>query len=235
MSKTGLFRSIKALDVEAVASLLEARPALIRVTDDRRRNPLHFLCSLPTDQKTGTRSLALARRLLDAGLDINAPAFVEGAFQATPLWYAISRGGNLPLARFLLTHGSSPENCLWSAAFAENLQAIDLLVRSGARLDPVTEDETPFLGAIKWSRFVGAERMLRHGANVNFQNSKGLTALHLVLKKNSDRRHVEMLLRYGADPTIKAKDGKSPLDLVRDRRDKTYFTLLSRRQAAPSP
>jgi len=70
---------------------------------------------------------------------------------------------------------------------------------------------------------VGAERLLRHGANVNFQNSKG------------DRRHVEMRLRYGADPTIKAKDGKSPLDLVRDRRDKTYFTLLSRRQAAPSP
>ena len=235
MSKAALFRSIKALDVEAVASLLAARPALIRVTDDRRRNPLHFLCSLPAYPKIGTRSLALARHLLDAGLYVNAPAFVEGAFQATPLWYAISRGGNLPLARFLLTHGSSPENCLWAAAFAENLQAIDLLVRSGAHLDPVTEDETPFLGAIKWSRFVGAERMLRHGANVNFQNSKGLTALHLVLKKNSDRRHVEMLLRHSADPTIKAKDGKSPLDLVRNRRDKTYFTLLSRRQAAPPP
>jgi len=235
MSKAALCRSIKALDVEAVASLLEARPALIRVTDDRRRSPLHFLCSLPADPKTCARSLALARRLLDAGLDVNTPAFVEGAFQATPLWYAISRGRNLPLARFLLTHGSSPENCLWAAAFAENLEAIDLLVRSGARLDPVTEDETPFLGAIKWSRFVGAERLLRHGANVNFQNSKGLTALHLVLKKNSDRRHVEMLLRHGADPTIKAKDGKSPLDLVRNRRDKTYFTLLSRRQAAPSP
>ena len=106
---------------------------------------------------------------------------------------------------------------------------------AGVAVTQVTEDETPFLGAIKWSRFGAAERLLRHGANVNFQNSKGLTALHLILKKNSDRRHVEMLLRYGADPTIKAKDGKSPLDLVRDRRDKTYFTLLSRRQAAPSP
>jgi hypothetical protein len=234
MSKAALFRSIKALDVEAVAVLLETNPALIRVTDDRRRNPLHFLCSLPADPKTGPRSLALARRLLDAGLDVNAPAFVERAFQATPLWYAISRGRNLPLARFLLTRGSSPENCLWAAAFAENLEAIDLLVRSGASLDPVTEDETPFLGVIKWSRFVGAERLLRHGADVNFQNSKGVTALHLVLKKNSDRKHVEMLLRHGADPTIKGRDGKSPLDLVGNRRDKTYFTLLSRRQAAPS-
>jgi uncharacterized protein len=233
MSRTRLFRSIQTLDVEAVTSLIEARPDLLRATDDRRRNPLHFLCSLPADPKTSGRALALARRLLDAGLDVNAPAFVEGAFHATPLWYAISRGRNLPLAKLLLKRGSTPENSLWAAAFAENIEAIDLLVRSGATLDPVTEDETPFLGAIKWSRFVGAERLLRHGANVNFQNSKGLTALHLVLRKNSERRHVEMLLRHGADPTIKSRDGQSPLDLVRNRRDKTCFDLLTRRPTAP--
>jgi ankyrin repeat protein len=154
---------------------------------------------------------------------------MEGDFQATPLWYAISRGRNLPMARLLLERGSTPENAMWAAAFAEDVAAIELLVRSGASLDPVTEDETPFLLAIKWSRFVGAERMLRHGADVNFQNSKGQTALHLVLKKNSDRRHVEMLLRHGADPTLRSRDGRSPLDLVRNRRDKTLFTLLSRR------
>lgn len=235
MSKARLFRSIKALDVEAVTSLLEAHPDLLRVTDARRRNPLHFLCSLPADPKTSGRVLTLARRLLAAGLDVNAPAFGEGAFRATPLWYAISRGRNLPLAQLLLAHGSTPENSLWAAAFAENVKAIDLLVRSGAKLDPVTEDETPFLGAIKWSRFVGAERLLRHGANVNFQNSKGLTALHLVLKKNSDRKHVEMLLRHGADPTIKSRDGKSPLDRVRNRRDKTYVNLLQARRPDVPP
>jgi ankyrin repeat protein len=232
MSKTRLFQAIKALDVDAVAALLEATPELIRVTDDRRRSPLHFLCSLPADPETSSRSLALARRLLDAGLDVNAPAFVEGVFQATPLWYAISRGQNLPLARFLLKHGSTPENSLWAAAFADNVEAIDLLVKSGASLDPVAEDETPFLGAIKWSRFTAAERLLRHGANVNFQNSKGVTALHMVLKKNSDRKHVEMLLRHGADPTIRSKDGKTSLDLVARRRDKTYFDLLSRKGPA---
>jgi uncharacterized protein len=232
MSKTRLFQAIKALDVDAVAALLDAQPELIRVIDDRRRNPLHFLCSLPADPRTSTRALALARRLLDAGLDVNAPAFVEGVFQATPLWYAISRGSNLPLARFLLKHGSTPENSLWAAAFAENLPAIDLLVKSGASLDPVTEDETPFLSAIKWSRFTAAERLLRHGASVNFQNSKGVTALHMVLKKNSDRKHVEMLLRHGADPTIRSKDGKTSLDLVARRRDKTYVDLLSRKGPA---
>ena len=229
MSKTRLFAAIRALDVEAVPRLFGAQPDLLRVTDDRRRNPLHFLCSLPADPKTSARALTLARRLLDAGIDVNVPAFVEGAFQATPLWYAISRGRNLPMARLLLERGSSPENALWAAAFAADVEAIDLLVRHGASLDPVAEDETPFLGAIKWSRFTAAERLLKHGADVNFQNSKGLTALHMVLKKNSDRRHVEMLLRHGADPTLRSRDGKNPLDLVRNRRDKTLFTLLSRR------
>ena len=229
MSKTRLFAAIKALDFEAVTRLFGAQPDLLRVTDGRCRNPLHFLCSLPADPKTSDRALTLACRLLAAGIDVNVPAFVEGAFEATPLWYAISRGRNLPMARLLLERGSSPENALWAAAFAEDVEAIDLLVRDGASLDPVAEDETPFLGAIKWSRFTAAERLLKHGADVNFQNSKGLTALHMVLKKNSDRRHVEMLLRHGADPTLRSRDGKSPLDLVRNRRDKTLFTLLSRR------
>jgi hypothetical protein len=43
-----------------------------------------------------------------------------------------------------------------------------------------------------------------------------------------------MLLRHGADPTITSQDGKSPLDLVRNRRDKTYFNLLSSSRARPS-
>ena len=110
------------------------------------------------------------------------------------------------------------------------METIDLLVRHGASIDPVTEDETPFLSAIKWSHFAAAERLLHHGANVNFQDSKGVTALHLVLKKDSAPPHVAMLMRHGADPTIKSKDGKSPLDLVARRRDKTYLTILSGRR-----
>ncbi len=36
-------------------------------------------------------------------------------------------------------------------------------------------------------------------------------------------------MRHGADPALRARDGKSPLDLVARRRDKTYFDLLTRR------
>jgi len=206
MSKTRLFQSVKSLNLDAVAFLLEAHPELTRVRDERGRNALHLVCSLERNDKTTSRSLKLAEYLLGAGIDVNAPAFVEGAFEATPLWYAISRGRNLPMAKLLLK-------------------------QQGASVDPVTEDETPLLGAIKWSCFAAAERLLRHGANPNFQDSKGVTALHLVLKKNSERKHVEMLLRHGADPRLRNREGISPLDMVERRRDKTYFNLLSARRS----
>ncbi len=228
MSKTRLFHSIKSLDREAVADLLAAHPELKQVKDQRRRNALHFLCSLPADSRR-ERSLELARYLLGIGFGINEPAFVEGPFQATPLWYAISRGRNLPLAKLLLKKGSTPEHCLWAAGFKDDVEAIDLLIKHGARIDPVAEDETPFLGAIKWSHFAAAERLLRHGANVNFQDSKRMTALHYLVRKNSERKHIEMLLRHGADPTLENAEGKSPLDLVAKRRDKTLFELFSKR------
>jgi ankyrin repeat protein len=229
MSKTRLFQAIKSLDAGAVGALLEARPELGQVKDEHRRNALHLLCSLPGSEKTRGRSLALAERLVGFGFSIDEPAFVEGPFKATPLWYAISRGRNLPLARWLLKKGSTPEYCLWSAGFQDNVEAIDLLVGSGARVDPVAEDETPFLGAIKWSRFAAAERLLHHGANVNFRNSKGMTALHFLLKKKSDRKHITMLLGHGADPTIRNAEGTSPREMVAHRRDHTLFDLLSSR------
>jgi ankyrin repeat protein len=215
-----------------VAALLAADPALLGAVDDRRRTPLHFLCSLPPAPRAPDRATRLARLLLEAGADIDAPAFTEGAWQATPLWYAVSRGENVAMSRFLLRQGAKPENCLWAAAFRNDVETIDLLVKHGATVDPVTEDETPFLSAVKTSHFAAAERLLRHGANVNFQDSKGLTALHYTLRKDTAPKHVEMLVRHGADPSLRAKDGKSALDLVARRRDRTYLDLLTRPQRA---
>jgi len=233
MSKTQLARSIKALDLPVVKGLLEADLKLRDVRDERGRNALHLLCAQPSSEKTVARSLKLAEYLLDAGFDVNRPAFVEGtAFKATPLWFSLSRGRSIALARLLLKRGSSPEYCLWTAGFSDDPEAIDLLVKSGATIDPVAEDETPFFGAIRWSRFRAAERLLQHGANVNYQNSKGTTALHLLLKKNSDRKYVLMLVRHWADPSLHDKQGVSPLDMVAKRRDKTYFELFSKRRSA---
>ena len=69
----------------------------------------------------------------------------------------------------------------------------------------------------------------RRRPDTGSDRSKGLTALHFLLRKNSDRKHIAMLLGYGAGPTIRNAEGKSPLDMVAHRRDDTLFDLFSKR------
>jgi hypothetical protein len=54
------------------------------------------------DQGKAADSIKTAEVLADTGLSINQEAFTEGKWKATPLWFAIARGRNLPLAEYLL-------------------------------------------------------------------------------------------------------------------------------------
>src|SRR5262249_14352172 len=173
-------------------------------------------------------SVKTAGVLLRRGLDVNREAFSEGSWKATPLWYSIARGQNLALAKLLLKRGSDPNHCLWAAAFNNDLDAIRLLVAHGADVNAVAEDETPFLGAIKWSRFRGAKELLRLGADVNFQDSKGMTALHYMLKKKSDKRHFRVLIERGARLDIPDRKGVAAADLMRRSRDPEFRAMAER-------
>ena len=166
-----------------------------------------------------------AQVLLDAGLDVNREAFREGRWKATPLWYAISRGQNLTLARALLKAGANPNYCLWAAAFRDHVDAIRLLARSGAVIDDPASPKTPFLEAVQWSRFRAAETLLKLGADVNFQDDQGMTALHYMLKKSSDKKHVRMVIRYGARGDLKNAAGVTGAEILLRKRDRDLRVL----------
>ena len=220
-SKTKLLALIRSLKWKEADAALEESPELLAYRDERGRNWLHIACGVSVkDGKRNARDVVkMADVLLKRGLDINQPAFTEGSWHATPLWYAIGRGENLPLAKYLLDHGSSPNHCLWAAAFLNNLPAIRLLIERGANANAVTEDESPFLFAIKWSHFEAAEELLKHGADPNYRDSKGMTALHYMLKKSSDAKHFRMLLRYGLRGDIGDKAGLTAIDIMRRKKD----------------
>ena len=74
---------------------------------------------------TAGESIRTADVLLDAGIDIDAPAFVEGSWRATPRY------------------------CMWAAVNRGNAAAIRLLVRSGAD-DPTNEEGPPLLAAVDY-------------------------------------------------------------------------------------
>lgn len=225
---TELVKKFRWKDVERG---LDENPALAAYRDERGRNWLHLCCSIDVKAKRALPvkdGIKLAERLLARGFDMNAPAFTEGSWRATPLWYAIGRGHNLELAKFLLERGCDPNHCLWAAVFNDDYAAMKLLAKHGADLESVAEDTTPLLGAVKWSRFDGARVLLELGADPNFQDSKEMTALHYMLKKGSEKKHLRMLIEHGARGDVPNKDGVTAAQIMMKKRDPDYRALAAR-------
>ena len=61
-----------------------------------------------------------------------------------------------------------------------------------------------------------------HGADVNCQDPKGMTALHYMLKKGSDKKFFEMLIAHGARGDIKNNDGVMAAELMRKKKDPQF-------------
>jgi uncharacterized protein len=106
--------------------------------------------------------------------------------------------------------------------------AIEALLKAGADLQEVDKNGvTPLHHAVRFRSPAAVETLLKHGAQVN-QTCKrsGSTPLHRAVtstgapstagKDAQARQIVEILLRFGADPTIKNKLGKTPTDYVRN-------------------
>lgn len=233
ISKTAMLSLVRSFRWAEMDRAIAGHPGLLTVRDRRGRNWLHICCSVePNPAKLkAADSVRAADILLRRGLDINREAFSEGNWKATPLWYAIARGRNLRLAEYLLKHGSNPNYCLWAAAFNNDLEAIRLLVRHGASINDVAEDETPFLAAVKWSRFRAAEELLKHGADANYRDPHGMTALHYMLKKGSDKRYVAMLIAHGARGDIPNKEGATAVEIMSRKKDPDSRKMARRLKA----
>ncbi len=226
-SKTRLTEQVKAFDAAGVLAGLDARPDLIPVRDDRGRGWLHLIAAQPAegDARKQAASVELAKGLLARGLDIDDAAFTEGPngeWRATPLWFAVSRGRNLTLARFLLEQGCDPDHCLFAAAWNHDVEAIRLLRKHGA---PLRKDV--FVEAVGWSRFTAAEEFLRQGADPDAIDGKGRTALHMMLAKGTPPEHIAMVLGFGARTDIPDAEGRTVADVLKRKKDPAYRALLS--------
>jgi hypothetical protein len=226
VSKTSLAESVRAHDWREVGEGLAVRPDLLHATDEKGRNWLHHCCRSPLGGRDPADGIRLTDLLLDLGLGLETPAFTEGEWRATPLWFAISWGRNLPLAAHLLRLGSTPLYCLFAAIWNEDRAGIRLLLEHGAPVDEaIGAGETPLLGAVAWSRFGPAEELLLAGADPNARNAKGDTALHLMLRKGSAIEHFRMFADHGARGDIKDGEGRTAMEILRRKRDPAYRAL----------
>lgn len=229
VSKTSLLPLVRSFDWEAVAASLQQRPSLIAQRDERGRNWLHICCATALQGRDARPSIRTADVLLAQGIDPNDHAFTEGRWRATPVWFCVSFGRNLKLAEHLLKLGASPHYSLYAAAYNRDIAAIRLLVRYGADIEESSgRGDTPLLGAVGWSHFEAAEAMLECGANVNAQNERGMTAAHLMLKKNSDYKHFALLARHNARFDLPDKQRTTAAEIMSRKRDPRFKALAAR-------
>ena len=142
----------------------------------------------------------------------------------------MARARNAALVRRLLARGAktsaAPGDGLFAAGWWEDLAILDILLTVGARIDHVV-GVTPFLACWRWKRFAAAKHLARHGADVNFQDAKGRTALHHGIEKEFDPSLLAWLVKHGASPDILDREGVSPARRASRKRDKRYAAALA--------
>ena len=226
-SKTGLFDAVKSLDVDGVAAILDTSPTLLAVTGSNERNLLHLARAVRTSSaKSRAAQLRLAALLLDRGIGIDEP---YGRDRCTPLFEAVARARHIALVKFLLQRSAdvtaAPGGGLFAASWWQDLDILQMLLDAGADIDVVV-GVTPFLASWGWKRFDAAKFLTRKGADVNFQDAKGKTALHHGIEKEFDPSLLAWLVKQGASPDIADGVGVSARLKASRQRDRRFLAAL---------
>ncbi|KAK6177454.1 hypothetical protein SNE40_015550 [Patella caerulea] len=198
---------------------------LINSRDENGLTPLHYavreenLCALGT--------------LLDLQAESHTNLInTQDKEGLTPLHYAVEKG-NIEMVRELLHRGADVsieenDDFLTPLSIAcknhgDHHNIVKLLIDWGANIDHKHRfNDTPLHEAIENGLVRCVKCLLENGANVNIQTKwKKKTPLHMVLKtpKPKGLEILALLIRYGADTSIRDRNGKTVLDLAKtDRR-----------------
>ncbi|HTI10733.1 MAG TPA: ankyrin repeat domain-containing protein [Puia sp.] len=225
--------AVKSPDLRQVKEMVQKEPGWLTWSEDSGKNALHYLCALPLskDPSKAADALPILKYLIKAGMDINAVHKIPdercGFFPATPLWYAYTRGRNEKLVTWLLANGADPEHCMFAIAWYDDVKAAGLFKKYGAGIDDGSGGDSPFLAAFTWKKFNVMEWFLKNGADVNFRDKEGNTALFYAVKKKYKIGLIGLLLQFGADPDIENQQGISPRKLAEMNRQQKILKLFT--------
>ena len=226
MSKTRLIEAVKQLDLREAKEILQAKPELLKVWNDQGRNLLHLACSADCRKlkKPEAAAVRMVAFLLDGGLDIEEEGG-SGSDLCKPIWFATARGRNLSVVRMLIKRGAQP-NGLYAAGWWEDIKILNELIDAGADKEVVV-GVTPFLACWGWQRFKAAKALALKGANVNAQDKRGRTALHIGIEKEFDPALLKWLVTHGASPDIPDREGITARLKASRKRNKKFLAALS--------
>lgn len=250
---TAVHEAIWSRHDELVEYLLGS-PASAASKDENKRTPLHIAALIGSERmvrllllkgadvesldKRGETPIlkasqhgevSVVRVLLGAGASVSIRSTSD---DASPLDWAAYEG-HMGVLRVLIEHGmdvdstsSKGYSALHRAAEHNQVEAIDLLVASGADIEAYTDENeelslsvTPLLcSAIRWN-VEALRRLLHHGADANSDDACG-TSLHRAVNRAGNHgtaEIVDLLLRSGADETIENRHEETPVGEIEYR------------------
>jgi uncharacterized protein len=198
-SRTALFEAAKRWDAAAVKAMLVVSPALAAVSDSKGRMALHIACAvqLGSDVPGEPHGINTVSALLKAGAPLEAAVTMdeyEGDFRATPLWYAVARGENLALVRYLLRRGADASTSLWAAVWRDDAVLCRALLKTRPRLNLRAHGETPLFYAARLQRLKALDLLIDAGADPAIADQKGRDAVDIARARRLPKEYVERLV-----------------------------------------
>jgi ankyrin repeat protein len=187
LGRTALFLAAMSDDSAAIVRLLVAKGADVKARDVFNNTILNAAAA-GNDTET-------IRFMIDAGVDVNAASKMG----LTPLMLVAGQR-NVPAVKLLLAKGANV-NAVAAAPFMYDFPP----PKSGP---VVINAYTPLLMAAAFGPPELIQMLLDAGANVNASDARKLTPLMLaVASDHQDPAVIRLLLRRGADPTLKGAVG----------------------------
>ena len=176
------------------------------------------------------------KKLIEAGVDVNKRTNVAYGLQ-TPLCVAVMMG-KADIAKVLIDAGADVnENykdaiLLHVAAYSRDKAVTELLIAKGLDVNAKCtsygekKDATPLHFAAGQGNIEVADVLIKNGAEVNAKTfDEHYTPLHIAAQEGH-KAVAELLIAKGADVNAKDKNGDTPLDLAKSKRNEELVDLL---------
>jgi uncharacterized protein len=198
-SKAAWYEAAQSWDFRRVKELLRQAPDLLSVTNPKGLNALHMACAVRPG-KPGLQEdngIKTVTALLKAGLDIESVAFEDndgGEWRANAVWFAVGKGQNLSLLRFLLKHGGDPSYSLFAVLWGYKPEFARELVSYKPRMNLRGGDgRTVLHAAVNPNRLEVLNLYLDAGADPWIKDKLGITPLDLAKKRQLPKDIIERM------------------------------------------